>query len=68
MNWRPNLVKFQPEMRDPILAPAINENGDDRDRTDNPRLAKPVLSQLSYVPGGGTKIRTWDLSFIRAAL
>lgn len=26
-------------------------NGDDRDRTDNPRLAKAVLSQLSYVPG-----------------
>lgn len=25
-------------------------NGDDRDRTDNPRLAKAVLSQLSYVP------------------
>lgn len=27
-------------------------SGDDRDRTDNPRLAKPVLSQLSYVPLG----------------
>ena len=26
-------------------------SGDDRDRTGNPRLAKPVLSQLSYVPG-----------------
>ena len=26
------------------------ESGDDRARTDNPRLAKPVLSQLSYVP------------------
>jgi hypothetical protein len=25
--------------------------GDDRDRTDNLRLAKPALSQLSYVPG-----------------
>jgi hypothetical protein len=25
-------------------------SGDDRDRTDNPRLAKPVLSQLSYIP------------------
>ena len=24
--------------------------GDDRDRTDNPRLAKAVLSQLSYIP------------------
>ena len=25
-------------------------NGDEGDRTLNPRLAKPVLSQLSYVP------------------
>ena len=25
-------------------------NGDDRDRTCNLRLAKPALSQLSYVP------------------
>jgi hypothetical protein len=28
----------------------IHKNGDDRDRTDNPLLAKQVLSQLSYVP------------------
>ena len=27
-----------------------DQSGDDRARTDNPRLAKPVLSQLSYVP------------------
>ena len=26
------------------------DNGDDGDRTHNPRLAKAVLSQLSYVP------------------
>ena len=26
-------------------------NGDDGDRTHNLRLAKPALSQLSYVPG-----------------
>lgn len=26
------------------------QSGDDRARTDNPRLAKPVLSQLSYIP------------------
>jgi hypothetical protein len=25
-------------------------SGADRDRTDDPRLAKPVLSQLSYSP------------------
>ena len=28
-----------------------NYNGDDRGRTGNLRLAKPALSQLSYVPG-----------------
>jgi hypothetical protein len=28
-----------------------NTSGDDRDRTGNLRLAKPALSQLSYVPG-----------------
>ena len=36
-----------------ILRPGIRQkliSGDDRDRTGNPRLAKPVLSQLSYVP------------------
>jgi hypothetical protein len=26
------------------------QDGADRDRTDDPRLAKPVLSQLSYSP------------------
>ena len=26
------------------------ESGDGRARTDDPRLAKPVLSQLSYIP------------------
>jgi hypothetical protein len=31
--------------------PRIYSNGDDRARTDNLRLAKPALSQLSYVPG-----------------
>ena len=29
----------------------LQSNGDDRDRTGNLRLAKPALSQLSYVPG-----------------
>src|SRR5262249_40988845 len=29
----------------------VNITGDDRDRTGNLRLAKPALSQLSYVPG-----------------
>jgi hypothetical protein len=34
----------------PSLAPEEKAGGDDRDRTDNPRLAKAVLSQLSYIP------------------
>jgi hypothetical protein len=29
------------------------DGGDDRDRTGDLRLAKPALSQLSYVPGPG---------------
>ena len=33
-------------------------NGDDRDRTGNPCLAKAVLSQLSYVPGCTSISRT----------
>src|SRR6516225_8357561 len=31
--------------------PSRTPGGDDRDRTDDPLLAKQVLSQLSYVPG-----------------
>ena len=49
-----------PEHRD-----AIN-GGADRDRTDDLRLAKPALSQLSYSPkfggvppGGGTAEKWW---------
>ena len=43
--------------------------GADRDRTDDLRLAKPALSQLSYSPGGGPgQSRTADLTLIRRAL
>ena len=31
--------------------PGAPHGGDDRDRTDGLRLAKPALSQLSYIPG-----------------
>ena len=41
------LGRFQEIFHRP-LTPA--RNGDDRARTDNLRLAKPTLSQLSYVP------------------
>lgn len=58
----------------------IQVNGDDRARTDNLRLARAALSQLSYVPlrvamqtllattNGRGRTRTSDLSFIRAAI
>ena len=38
-------------------APPTHEGyrGADRDRTDDLRLAKPALSQLSYSPGGGSR-------------
>ena len=51
--------------------------GDNRARTDDPLLAKQVLSQLSYTPifnspalkGGGPKwTRTTDLTIISRAL
>ncbi len=37
---------------------ATGENGDDRDRTDDPLLAKQVLSQLSYAPAGASGQRS----------
>ena len=33
-----------------VSAARTGENGDDRVRTDDPLLAKQVLSQLSYIP------------------
>ena len=50
-----------------------NFGGDNRNRTDDPLLARQVLSQLSYTPnflrGGGPKwTRTTDLTIISRAL
>ena len=58
-----------------------HESGADRDRTDDLRLAKPALSQLSYSPeecagpeapthfgGGPGQTRTADLTLIRRVL
>jgi|JI61114DRNA_FD_contig_123_14205_length_705_multi_24_in_1_out_2_2 hypothetical protein len=46
--------------------------GGSRDRTDDPRLAKPVLSQLSYAPldplGGSGRNRTYDPRLIKTVL
>ena len=35
---------------EPRLPPSLSTGGDNRDRTDDPLLAKQVLSQLSYTP------------------
>jgi hypothetical protein len=40
--------------------------GDDRDRTDNPLLAKQVLYQLSYVPNRKAKSKATTLAFCAA--
>ena len=43
-------ILISPSSSSRFLLPASKPGGDDRDRTDNPRLAKAVLSQLSYIP------------------
>ncbi len=61
---------FRPEIL--VLAALASLGGADRDRTDDLRLAKPALSQLSYSPGhissGPGQSRTADLTLIRRAL
>jgi ABC-type branched-subunit amino acid transport system ATPase component len=47
-----------PRLHERSQNPSIKTSGDDRARTDNPRLAKAVLSQLSYVPESGTIPKT----------
>ena len=40
-----------------LLVPLpFGSGGDERDRTDDPLLAKQVLSQLSYTPINGSKL------------
>ena len=50
----------------------IMNGGGERDRTDDPLLAKQVLSQLSYTPngmgGGSGWIRTNDPRLIKTVL
>jgi hypothetical protein len=49
-----------------------SDGGGERDRTDDPLLAKQVLSQLSYTPGcadgGSGWIRTNDPRLIKTVL
>ena len=55
---RPNLLGTDPKIRAkrrfrlalPSASPTFVTGGADRDRTDDPLLAKQVLSQLSYSP------------------
>ena len=51
---RSNLLSYEPFFRSvmcsPILPFSLSGGGDERDRTDDPLLAKQVLSQLSYTP------------------
>ena len=74
---KPNLLDSLIHFRYPVL---FKSGGDNRDRTDDPLLAKQVLSQLSYTPifapcfplrklyGGPKWTRTTDLTIISRAL
>ena len=56
------------------MTSSMNPGGADRDRTDDPLLAKQVLSQLSYSPripnadGGSGWTRTIDPRLIKTVL
>ena len=48
---RSNLLSYKPIFRGYFLVRVLSPfGGDNRDRTDDPLLAKQVLSQLSYTP------------------
>jgi len=95
LHCRKNHIRHHPHHRRRLLPPQktiprssrrrpLHHGGDDRDRTDDLRLAKPALSQLSYIPrrfglaraaarapannGGPEKSRTSDLNIISVAL
>jgi hypothetical protein len=54
-----------------LASPTTINGGGERDRTDDPLLAKQVLSQLSYTPmcdGGSGWIRTNDPRLIKTVL
>ena len=46
---RSNRLSYKPISRFQVFCPSTL-GGDERDRTDDPLLAKQVLSQLSYTP------------------
>ena len=63
---RSNHLSYRPD----VAVSAVFSGGASRDRTDDPLLAKQVLSQLSYGPNGGGsgRTRTTGLTLIRGAL
>ena len=71
---RSNLLSYKPLFaRLALFRVPLSHGGDNRDRTDDPLLAKQVLSQLSYTPiyflnGGPKWARTTDLTIISRAL
>jgi hypothetical protein len=73
-NIRPGQLRWrQRRAPGPMRAPgADNPGGGERDRTDDPLLAKQVLSQLSYTPvisgGGSGWTRTNDPRLIKTVL
>ena len=48
---RSNLLSYKPMfLRFEVARVQVSHGGDNRDRTDDPLLAKQVLAQLSYTP------------------
>ena len=59
---RSNHLSYEPISAEPRPMTFVRPfGGDERDRTDDPLLAKQVLSQLSYTP---TYFAEWCLPFI----
>jgi integrase len=50
----PQVLTLSREKKNRQVVATAGKSGDERARTANPRLAKPVLSQLSYVPGSAS--------------
>ena len=47
---RSNRLSYEPIWLEHGVSLSLHPGGDERDRTDDPLLAKQVLSQLSYTP------------------
>ena len=80
LNWRCSGRNVLPRDEKPpplfVTGASVGSSGAYRDRTDDPLLAKQVLSQLSYTPrlvtteadGGSGWIRTNDPRLIKTVL